>query len=50
MFYIKTHWINSGTHIPAYIGGGMAAKDRMKVPHHPFVEQETSYQVDFPAL
>ena len=32
--------MNSGTHIPMYIGGGGAAEDRRKVPCHPFVEQE----------
>ena len=40
--------MNSGTCIPMYIGGGGAAEDRKKVPHHPFMEQEASHQVDFP--
>ena len=34
--------MNNGTHIPVYIGGGGAAKDKMSVPCHTFMEQEAS--------
>ena len=36
MFSVKACWMNSGTHIPVYIGVAGQQRDNIEVPCHPF--------------